>query len=207
MDPVDWNELRLRVGACTQCEIRFRCKQPVFGDGSVSAPIFLIGEAPGETEDRLNLPFVGPAGQILKDSLIEAGFTEKYIFVTNVLKCRPPENRPPEKQEVRNCSLFLLKQLEYVNPLLVVTLGAVAFQTICGTNKQISKARGELHRGLGRVVLPTWHPSFVLRSKSELNRNELVTDLEKAKAYVDERIAKSADRSEELERGRAEEAE
>lgn len=185
MDEVDWQGLREKIAGCTKCEIRKGCKQPVFGDGNVAAPIMLVGEAPGENEDKMGLPFVGQAGAVLKKCMVEAGLGPDDVYVTNIVRCRPPENRAPTAAEISNCVGHLLKQIQYVKPKLVVALGGTAGTTLTQLKKNVGKLRGVFFSKLGCTILVTWHPSFVLRSKDALVRAQLVVDLKQAKAYVD----------------------
>lgn len=184
--------MKKTVAGCRRCGIRGTCKQTVFGDGNVAAPLMLVGEAPGEKEDATGLPFVGPAGDMLRRCMREAGLGPEPVFVANVLKCRPPENRTPHMDEIRNCAPYLLKQINYVNPLLVVALGGVAAKAILNTNKGVGQLRKTFWPGWGKTVLVTWHPSYILRmgSDSAVQKAELVADLRAAKTFVEQRLVK-----------------
>jgi len=185
MDAVDWEALKIQVSNCRKCAIRSGCKQTVFGDGNVAAPILMVGEAPGEKEDLEGLPFIGPAGAMLRKCMVEAELDPEWVFVVNALKCRPPADRAPLKGELGNCVPYLFKQIEYVKPKLVVALGGVAAQLLLVTRTPISKLRERFHRRLGYTVLPTFHPSYILRSESALVKAQVVADLKAARKFVE----------------------
>ncbi len=163
------NQLKLlsqTVAQCRACELCANRKNAVFGEGSSRARIFFIGEAPGETEDELGQPFVGPAGQLL-DKMIEAiGLKREDVYITNVVKCRPSENRDPKPLEIQTCSEYLNQQLKLINPELIVALGSVAAQTLLKSEEKISLLRGKLSSYQGVKLLPTFHPAYLLKSPS-----------------------------------------
>lgn len=150
--------------ACSLCETR---NNIVFSDGSESAKIMLIGEAPGADEDKLGKPFVGRAGKLLNRFLEKAGIVrERDLYIANTLKCRPPENRKPTKEEKKACQRFLDKQIEILNPSVIILCGATAMESFLDKNLKISKARGEVFEKNGRKFVPIFHPSFLLRNHS-----------------------------------------
>lgn len=177
--------LRERVVACQLCEISRVCMKRVFGAGNSHAPIFLLGEAPGQEEDKIGIPFVGPSGVALRKAVMAAGYEPDDIYLTNVIKCRPPANRVPEKVEIQNCSTYLLKQVEIVNPKVIVCLGQVAAKVVLGKAKSVGSLRGRTHVGfLGRRVVVTWHPAFWLRNQDDVTWRQLVKDLKLAREVV-----------------------
>lgn len=152
------------LGDCTRCDLCRARSRIVFGEGSSNADLMLIGEAPGKDEDRQGRPFVGRAGQLLARLLEEAGFTREQVYIANVIKCRPPENRTPELEEVLTCKPFLLQQVRIIDPKVLVLLGSVATKAFFGFEKTISRMRGQKLAHERRVVIPTYHPAFALRN-------------------------------------------
>ncbi len=160
-------ELRARVAACTACGLERTRTQTVFADGSEHARVLFIGEAPGQTEDERGVPFVGAAGQLLTD-IIQKGMklARTEVYIANVLKCRPPDNRDPSPEEKALCTPFLDRQIELVNPEVIVTLGLHATQHLLRSPLSIGRLRGKVHAWNGRKVVPTYHPSYLLRTPS-----------------------------------------
>lgn len=152
------------LGECTRCDLCRGRSHVVFGEGNPNASLMFIGEAPGKDEDKQGRPFVGRAGQLLERLLKEAGFAREQVYIANVIKCRPPENRTPEPEEVLTCKPFLLRQIQIIDPQVIVLLGSVALKALFGFEKTISKMRGRELALEGRVVIPTYHPAFVLRN-------------------------------------------
>jgi len=175
-DPArDWMELKQLVSGCVKCGLHKTRTQTVFGVGDAAADWMLIGEAPGAEEDRLGDPFVGQAGRLLDNMLAAIGLDRgKNVYIANVLKCRPPGNRNPEPEEVAKCSPHLLRQIELVNPKLIVAMGRFAAQTLLETDASIASLRGRLHRYAGRPCIVTYHPAYLLRNLPD-----------KAKAWAD----------------------
>jgi uracil-DNA glycosylase len=172
---VDWVELKQLVSGCTQCALHQTRTQTVFGVGDPKADWMLIGEAPGAEEDRLGDPFVGQAGRLLDNMLAAIGLHRtKNVYIANVLKCRPPGNRNPEPEEVAKCSPHLLRQIELVQPKLIVAMGRFAAQTLLNTDASIASLRGTLYRYAGRPLVVTYHPAYLLRNLPD-----------KAKAWAD----------------------
>lgn len=180
--PLDWDELKAAVAACRACGLCETRAQTVFGVGNRQARLMVIGEAPGTDEDRQGEPFVGRAGQLLNAMLFAMGYPREQVYIANILKCRPPNNRDPQPPEVAACAGFLERQLELVQPELILAVGRIAAQNLLETDAPIGKLRGVVHRfGPRRVPLVvTYHPAYLLRSP-----------LEKAKAWQDLKLARS----------------
>lgn len=167
MTQAQLNELKnqaLNCQGCSLCETR---KNIVFSDGSEKAPVMFIGEAPGKNEDETGIPFIGRAGQLLRKYMFEVGFLQDDFYIANTLKCRPPENRKPTKEEKLACEKFLLKQIEIVNPKIIVLVGATALESFIKTKTTITKARGEIFKIDNRCFIPVFHPSYLLRFHNE----------------------------------------
>lgn len=168
-----WEALRRAVAECRQCGLHEGRTQTVFGVGDVNADWMLIGEAPGAEEDRRGEPFVGRAGKLLDAMLQAAGFSREQVFIANILKCRPPNNRDPRPEEVLACSNYLEQQINTVKPKLILALGRVAAQNLLKTETPIGKMRGKLyHYGDPAVpVVVTYHPAYLLRSPREKKKS------------------------------------
>jgi DNA polymerase len=160
-------EIRADLGDCQRCKLSRGRKNIVFGDGSPRARLMFIGEGPGEEEDLQGLPFVGAAGQLLNNLLSKLGLRREEVYIANVVKCRPPGNRNPEADEVGQCLPFLLKQIEAIQPRVIVVLGKVAAQALLGTQAPISLLRGRWQKYGKLKVMPTFHPSYLLRFPKE----------------------------------------
>ena len=154
------------VAACTRCPLYQTATNPVPGTGNPRAGLMVVGEAPGATEDQQGKPFVGAAGQLLTKILSAIQLTRDDVFITNVLKHRPPLNRNPQPQEVQACSPYLLRQLELVRPKAILALGTFASQTLLQTNQSIGSLRGSVHRYYGIPLVVTYHPAALLRNPS-----------------------------------------
>ena len=166
---LDWHDLAATVQGCTQCSLHTTRTQTVFGVGNRQAEWMVIGEAPGADEDRQGEPFVGRAGQLLNSMLQAMGFPREQVFIANVLKCRPPGNRDPKPEEAACCAPYLARQIELVNPRVILCVGRIAAQNLLATDTPIGKLRGQVHR-LGarqRPVVVTYHPAYLLRSPGE----------------------------------------
>ena len=158
-------DIREDIGACTRCKLHAMGRtQIVFGAGSASAEIMFVGEAPGADEDARGVPFVGRAGQLLTKMIEAMGLRREDVYIANVLKCRPPDNRNPEPDEIQTCQPFLFRQIASIQPKVVVALGAFAARTLLDTTEPISKLRGRVFDFRGAKLVPTFHPSFLLRS-------------------------------------------
>jgi DNA polymerase len=173
---MDWGELERSVAACTTCELSTTRTRTVFGTGHRAAEWMLVGEAPGMEEDARGEPFVGQAGRLLDNmlaaiGLTRAGTTPQSVYIANVLKCRPPGNRNPAPGEVAACDPFLRRQIELVNPKLVLVMGRFAAQSLLGTDASIASLRGKVHHievaGRSVAVVVTYHPAYLLRSLAD----------------------------------------
>lgn len=161
-------ELRQTTQGCPKClELCTTRKSVVFGAGNLKAQLVFVGEAPGRDEDIQGLPFVGRAGQLLTKMIEAIKLTREDIFICNVLKCRPPGNRPPKPDEIENCEPYLKKQLELISPKIICALGTFAAQTLLKTDIPISKLRGEFHSYQGIKLLCSFHPAYLLRNPAE----------------------------------------
>jgi DNA polymerase len=164
----DISELRDKVLKCKLCpELAKTRNKVVFGSGDLQASLVFVGEAPGADEDAQGLPFVGRAGQLLTKIIEAMGFKREEVFICNVLKCRPPNNRPPAPGEVINCRPYLKRQLEFIKPKVIVALGNHAVKALLQTEKGISQMRGTFQKYEGIPVMCTYHPAYLLRSPGE----------------------------------------
>jgi len=175
-------KIREHLGECTRCKLHKARHTIVFGDGNPNADLVFVGEGPGADEDAQGLPFVGRAGKLLTQMIEAMGLQRKDVYICNVVKCRPPENRTPEKDEVSACSPFLLRQLDSINPKVIVCLGSVAAQTLLETNRGISHFRGEWLDFRGHKLMATYHPAYLLRNPSA--KSEVWKDLQKVMAEL-----------------------
>lgn len=155
--------IRTRMGECIRCPLHQKRQKIVFGQGAPHAAIMFIGEAPGAQEDRQGVPFVGPAGQLLDRMLAAVGLKREDVYITNIVKCRPPGNRDPRPEEAAACREFLTAQVEAIDPRLICTLGRPAAHSVLETTSPISALRGNWHTFMARPCLPTFHPAFLLR--------------------------------------------
>jgi uracil-DNA glycosylase len=160
-------QIREELGECTRCKLHPTRTKIVFGVGNPSAGLVFVGEAPGADEDAQGEPFVGRAGQLLTKIIEAMGLTREEVYICNILKCRPPQNRAPEADEILACSPFLLQQLQAIGPKFICALGGPATQTLLRTKESISKLRGKFHDYHGIPLLPTFHPAYLLRNPSE----------------------------------------
>ena len=171
--------IREEIGDCTRCKLHTLGRtQIVFGVGNPNADLMFVGEAPGADEDIQGIPFVGKAGQLLTKMIEAMGFKRDEIYIANVLKCRPPGNRNPEPDEIATCEPFLFQQLASVEPKVVIALGAFAARTLLKTDAPISRLRGRVFDYRGAKLIPTFHPSYLLRSPA--NKREAWDDLKLA---------------------------
>lgn len=174
-DKIDWPELKQRVRDCTACKLRAGCTQTVFGAGDEQAEWLFVGEGPGADEDAQGEPFAGQAGKLLDNMLLSIKLRRgKNVYIANIVKCRPPNNRPPEADEIAACLPYLQRQIELIKPRLIVALGKTAATALLGRDAALGSLRGTLHDYHGIPLVVTYHPAYLLRSP-----------LEKAKAWQD----------------------
>jgi DNA polymerase len=157
-------EVRRELGDCRRCKLHLTRRHIVFGEGSEKAQLVFIGEGPGEEEDRQGRPFVGKAGQLLTRIINAIGLRREEVYITNIIKCRPPHNRNPQQEEIATCEPFLNKQLGIIRPKIICALGTFAAQTLLQTHEKISRLRGRFFSCRGIKVMPTYHPAFLLRN-------------------------------------------
>ncbi|MBI1382786.1 MAG: uracil-DNA glycosylase [Planctomycetaceae bacterium] len=162
----DLGALAQAVAGCTACGLCQTRTQTVFADGGPRARVLFVGEAPGADEDREGVPFVGRAGALLSDIIAKGMGLERSrdVYIANVLKCRPPDNRDPSPEERELCAPYLWRQIELVDPAVIVPLGRHAAQVVLGTDAPIGQLRGRVHRVAHRAVVPTFHPAYLLRT-------------------------------------------
>ncbi len=168
---------------CTRCELHATRRSVVFGEGSPNARLVCVGEAPGAREDETGRPFVGRAGKLLDRLLLAVGFQRDEVFICNVLKCRPPQNRNPQPGEIAACSPFLLRQIELISPRAIVAFGSFAAQTLLGTRESIGRLRGRTHMYEGFPLVVTYHPAALLRNSRWTRKTW--EDLQGARRLVD----------------------
>lgn len=162
-----WSELEERVKKCTRCGLCSGRKNAVFGEGSRSARVIFVGEAPGADEDAQGVPFTGKAGHLLSQILSSVGIDRKAVFITNIVKCRPPENRAPVPDEMMDCAPYLEAQLALLSPPLIVCLGNTPTKWLLKTSEGITALRGRWFQWRGSFLLPMFHPSYLLRNESK----------------------------------------
>jgi uracil-DNA glycosylase family 4 len=167
---------------CTRCKLHAGRTKLVFGDGSPTARLLFIGEGPGRDEDLQGLPFIGRAGKLLTQMIEAMGLQRGDVYICNVVKCRPPQNRAPEPDEVEACSPFLLRQIDLVNPQVIVCLGSIAARTILNTTMGISSFRGQWREFRGRKLMATYHPAYLLRNPAA--KADVWKDLQKVMAEL-----------------------
>jgi uracil-DNA glycosylase len=175
-------DIRTDIGDCIRCKLHKGRNKIVFGDGSPQARLLFIGEGPGRDEDLQGLPFVGRAGKLLTQMIEAMGLRRGDVYICNVVKCRPPENRAPEKDEVAACSPFLFRQIDLVAPQVIVCLGSIAAQTILETTRGISQFRGQWLEFRGRKLMATYHPAYLLRNPAA--KSEVWKDLQRVMAEL-----------------------
>lgn len=168
---MDWDALRKAVSSCTRCDLHRTRTQGVFGVGDPHAQWLIVGEAPGADEDRLGEPFVGQAGRLLDAMLAAIGLKRgENVYIANVLKSRPPKNRDPNPQEVAACLPYLERQIDLIQPKLVLALGRFAAQSLLVTDTAISRLRGQVHSYRGIPLVVTYHPAYLLRNPADKAR-------------------------------------
>ncbi len=172
------------VSGCRKCRLCETRTHTVFGEGDPQASIFFIGEGPGETEDNTGRPFVGRAGELLNKQIAAMGLRREQVFIANIVKCRPPNNRVPAPDEVATCTPYLERQLEIVSPKVIVTLGLPAAKYMLKSSSTMGRLRGQWQDWRGTKLMPTYHPAFLLRSPTYENRSAVWSDLQKVMAEV-----------------------
>lgn len=178
---LDWTVLKERVRACEACKLRAGCTQTVFGVGDEHADWLFVGEGPGADEDAQGEPFVGQAGKLLDNMLFSIGLKRgNNVYIANVVKCRPPNNRNPEADEIASCMPYLQRQIELIKPKLIIALGKTAATSLLGRDATLGSLRGSVHDYHGTPLIITYHPAYLLRSPAE-----------KAKAWQDLKSAVS----------------
>lgn len=156
--------LKEEILRCSKCSLSKTRNHVIFGEGNVNAPILIIGEAPGRDEDLTGRPFVGKSGQLLDKILAACGFTrQEHVFISNIVKCRPPDNRVPSPLEAEICIPWLFKQIEIINPQIMILLGATALKYMAGPEHRITRERGNWISLHGRLAMPVFHPAALLR--------------------------------------------
>jgi DNA polymerase len=167
------------IGDCKRCKLHPMRKNIVFGVGNSNARLMFVGEAPGAEEDDQGMPFVGKAGQLLTKIIEAIDLKRSDVYIANIIKCRPPSNRTPDEDEITTCIPFLKKQIEIIDPEIVCTLGNIATRSLLDTDMGITQLRGRFHERSGLKVMPTYHPSYLLRDQSK--KRETWEDMKKVK--------------------------
>jgi len=181
-DP-DLDTIRADIGDCTRCKLHTLGRQRiVFGSGNPRAELMFVGEAPGADEDEQGLPFVGKAGQLLTKIIEAIEMKREDVYIANVIKCRPPANRNPELDEVATCEPFLFRQIDLIKPRVIVALGTHAAHTLLKTDVPISRIRGKQHEYRGAILIPTFHPAYLLRSPDR--KREVWEDMKLVKSLL-----------------------
>jgi len=192
--------IREDIGDCTRCVLHQQGrKQIVFGTGNPRADLMFIGEAPGADEDQQGEPFVGRAGQLLNNMISAMGIRREDVYIANIIKCRPPGNRTPEREECDTCSPFLMRQIEVVKPKMIVALGAIAAKTLLGVNDSMINLRGRIYDYRNTKLAVTYHPAYLLRDPRQ--KKETWKDLQMVMKYLGmpmpkEKEQQSAEKSE-----------
>jgi uracil-DNA glycosylase family 4 len=177
-DPDNWESLQAEVAACRKCALCETRTQTVFGTGNKQADWLVIGEAPGQSEDLQGQPFVGKAGQLLTEMLRALGLAREDVFIANILKCRPPDNRDPKADEIEACHAYLQRQLALLQPKIILAVGRIAAQSLLKTEAPLAKLRNKVHTLGETPVVVVYHPAYLLRSLPE-----------KRKAWMDLQLA------------------
>lgn len=170
-ESLGWEELRAAVAGCTRCALHESRTQTVFGVGNPTADWMIIGEAPGAEEDRRGEPFVGRAGKLLDEMLLAIGQQRQSVFIANILKCRPPNNRDPSVDESASCRPYLQQQIELVQPKIILAVGRIAAQQLLQSDAPVGRLRGTVHELGGVPLVVTYHPAYLLRSPSQKRKS------------------------------------
>jgi len=184
-------EVRKELGDCKRCKLHRARRTIVFGEGNESAKLMFIGEGPGYDEDVQGRPFVGRAGQLLTKIIQSINLPREEVYITNIVKCRPPQNRNPEPDEIQSCHPFLMKQIRVIQPKIICALGTFSAQTLLKTDTKITALRGRFYDLEGIKVIPTYHPAFLLRNPER--KREVWEDMKKIAEWLNnhERIKES----------------
>ena len=183
------DEIRRELGDCKRCKLHRTRQTVVFGEGSKKAKLMFIGEGPGYDEDVQGRPFVGKAGQLLTKIIQSIHLQREEVYIANIIKCRPPQNRNPEPDEIQSCYPFLMKQIKAIQPRIICALGSFAAHTLLQTDAKITSLRGRVFDLSGIQVFPTYHPAFLLRNPER--KREVWEDMKR----IAEEMAKEDDRS------------
>lgn len=183
-EAVTLGQVRENLGECTRCRLHRERTSIVFGQGNARARLMFVGEGPGAEEDRQGLAFVGKAGQLLTRIIAAIGLTRDDVYITNIVKCRPPGNREPQEDEVATCLPFLTRQIRVIRPRVLCCLGAAASRALLDTTDPISRLRGTFHEVEGVRVMPTYHPAFLLRNPGA--KKEVWEDMQKVRQVYQE---------------------
>jgi uracil-DNA glycosylase len=183
--------IRNDIGECTRCPLAFQGRHKiVFGDGDPNARLMFVGEGPGADEDMQGLPFVGRAGQLLNNMIAAMGLQREQVYIANIVKCRPPQNRVPEPDEANTCTQFLWRQIDVIRPQILVALGSTAATYLLGGKSPLSKLRGRMHEARGAKLIVTYHPAYLLRDPTQ--KKEAWKDLQIAMGELGLKGAKPA---------------
>jgi DNA polymerase len=175
-------QIREEIGDCTRCKLSKTRNKIVFGDGDPNARLLFVGEGPGADEDAQGIPFVGRGGQLLNNMINAMGLKREQVYIANIVKCRPPQNRVPEPDEAHTCMPFLEQQIAAVQPEVIVALGATAATYLLGVKSSLGALRGKLHASRGAKLIVTYHPAFLLRDPRQ--KKEAWADLKMAMAEL-----------------------
>ncbi len=186
---MDWEELEERIRACNRCGLCQGRTNAVPGEGNRNADILFIGEGPGQVEDETGRPFVGPAGQLLDKMLAAIDLSREQVYIANIVKCRPPRNRVPTDEEAAICMPYLREQFKLIRPKIIVTLGSTAGKYIIKPDLRITREHGQWTQRAGVWMLPTYHPSALLRDETNQKKREAWEDLKKLRERCEEECA------------------
>jgi DNA polymerase len=164
---ISWDEMKVTLNNCRKCRLCETRTNVVFGEGDPHAELMFVGEGPGADEDKTGRPFVGRAGQLLTKMIEAMKYKREEVFIANIVKCRPPDNREPFKDEVEGCIGYLYQQIEHIKPKVIVCLGATSAEHLLNTGIKISSLRGKFQDWNGTKVMPTYHPAYLLRNESK----------------------------------------
>jgi DNA polymerase len=180
-----FDELEAAIRVCTRCALSRDRTNAVPGEGSLTTGLMFVGEGPGRDEDAQGRPFVGRAGQLLRKIIAAMGFREDEVYITNIVKCRPPENRPPHREEVEACTPYLVQQIACIKPRVIVTLGATPTSFFLPLQRSMTDTRGRFGEFFGIRVMPTFHPSYLVRNEGNRELKRMVwEDMQKVIAFL-----------------------